>query len=76
MYSTGTFADLGLHPPDTLTFRFFGDDIVWRMVLLSAPEFALPFVSEPSGVSRGLKFSRHFRIEDKPLRDAASTPSR
>ncbi|MRW94325.1 hypothetical protein GJ699_30555 [Duganella sp. FT80W] len=74
MYSTGTFAELALHSPDTLTFRFFGG-ILWCMVLLSEQEFALPFLSDPSGVSRDLKFFRHFRLEDKPLREEASDVS-
>lgn len=65
MYSTGTFADLTLQPPNTLAFRFFGG-IVWRMVLLAEQEFALPIFSDPSGVSRKFKFFRHFRIEGKP----------
>lgn len=65
MYSTGTFAELVLQPPNMLTFRFFGD-IVWRIVLLAEREFAVPFFSDPSGVTRKLKFSRHFRIKGKP----------
>lgn len=66
MYSTGTFADLAVHQPDTLTFRFFGG-IRWRMVLLAEREFALPFFSDPRGVFRNFQFFRHFRIEGKPL---------
>jgi hypothetical protein len=65
MYSTGTFAELTLQPPNALTFRFFGGT-VWRLVLLAEQEFALPFLSDPSGVSREFKFFRHFRIEGKP----------
>ena len=65
MYSTGTFADLNLRPPDTLTFCFIGG-ITWRMVLLAEREFALPFFSDPRGVNRKFKFFRHFRIEGKP----------
>lgn len=65
MYSTGTFAELSLQPPDTLSFRFFGGT-GWRVVLLTEREFALPFVSDPSGVSREFKFSRYFRVEGKP----------
>lgn len=65
MYSTGTFAELSLQPPDALTFRFFGGT-VWRMVLLAEREFCLPVLSDPSGVSRKFKFFRHFRIEGKP----------
>ena len=65
MYSTGTFADLSLQPPNALTFRFFGGT-VWRVVLLAVQEFSLPFHSDPSGVSRKFKFFRHFRIEGTP----------
>jgi hypothetical protein len=65
MYSTGTFAELRLQPPNAMTFRFFGG-IVWRAVLLAEREFALPFFSDPSGVSRKFKFFRYFRIEGKP----------
>jgi len=65
MYSTGTFTGLSLQPPNALTFRFFGGT-VWRMVLLAEREFGLPFLSDPSGVSRKFKFFRHFRIEGKP----------
>lgn len=69
-YSTGTFAELNLQPPNSLTFRFFGGT-VWRMVLLDEQEFSLPFLSDPRGVSRKLKFFRHFRIEGKPQPERA-----
>ena len=65
MYSTGTFAELSLQPPNVLTFRFFGAT-VWRVVLLAEREFGLPFLSDPSGVSRKFQFFKHFRIEGKP----------
>ncbi|MCU6500141.1 hypothetical protein LPN04_20315 [Rugamonas sp. A1-17] len=74
MYSTGTFAELSLQPPNALTFRFFGGT-VWRMVLLTGREFALPFLSDPSGVNRKFKFFRHFRIEGKPQPESASSTS-
>ncbi|HEX8602147.1 MAG TPA: hypothetical protein VF774_05845, partial [Pseudoduganella sp.] len=65
MYSTGTFAGPSLQPPNALTFRFIGGT-TWRMALLAGPEFALPSLSDPFGVSRQFKFSRHFRIEGRP----------
>lgn len=74
-YSTGTFAELNLQPPNALTFRFFGGT-VWRMVLLDEQEFSLPFLSDPCGVSRKLKFFRHFRIEGKPQSEEARGISR
>jgi hypothetical protein len=70
MYSTGTFAELRMQPQDTLTFRFFGG-IVWRLVLLTEPEFAFPLVSDPRGVSRKFKFFRQFRVEGKPRPEGA-----
>ena len=70
MYSTGTFAELKLQPPNVITFRFFGG-IVWRVVLLAEREFALPYFSAPSGVHRQFKFFRHFRVEGKPLPESA-----
>lgn len=76
-YSTGTFAELNLMPPNSLTFRFFGGT-VWRLVLLDNQEFSLPFLSDPGGVSRKFKFFRHFRIEGKPQPEGAceiSNPS-
>jgi hypothetical protein len=65
IYSTGTFAELSLQSPNTLTFRFFGGT-VWRMVLLAEREFVIPIISDPSGVSRKFKFFRYFRIEGEP----------
>ena len=65
MYSTDTFAKLNLQPPDALTFRFIGG-ITWRMELLTEREFALPFLSDPRGVSRKFKFFRRFRVEGEP----------
>ncbi|WP_254504234.1 type II toxin-antitoxin system RelB family antitoxin [Duganella vulcania] len=74
MYSTGIFSDLSLQPPDALTFRFFGG-IVWRVVLLAEREFALPFLSDPRGVSRKFKFFRQFRVEGKPQPEEARSTS-
>ena len=74
MYSTGTFNELSLQPPNALTFRFFGYTI-WRLVLLAQPEFSLPVISDPSGVSRRFKFFRLFRIEGKPQPERAGALS-
>jgi hypothetical protein len=62
VYSTGTFTDLHLQAPNTLTFRLFAGT-VWRAVLLAEREFSIPFLSNPRGVSRTFKFFRRFRIE-------------
>lgn len=66
MYSTGTFSNLNLQPPNALTFRFFGN-MAWRVELLGEREFALPLLSDPSGVTREFKFFRRFKIEGQLL---------
>lgn len=68
-YSTGAFSDLRLLPPNSLSFSFIGG-ITWRLLLLSQREFAVPWLSDPRGVSRPWKFHRSFRLEGKPLPDA------
>lgn len=73
-YSTGTFAELNLLPPNSLTFRFFGGT-VWRLILLVEQEFAFPFLSDPGGVNRKFKFFRHFRLEGNPQPEGASEVS-
>jgi hypothetical protein len=64
-YSTGSFSDLSLLPPDTVTFRFMGDTD-WTVRLLDKDQFRLPLVSEPRGVSRRLGFSRRFVVDGDP----------
>ena len=64
-YSTGSFSDLSLLPPDTVKFRFIGDTD-WTVRLLDKDRFRLPLVSEPRGVSRRLGFSRRFVIDGDP----------
>lgn len=64
-YSTGSFSDLTLLPPDMLRFRFIGDTD-WTVRLLNHQQFRLPWVSEPRGVSRRFRFGRRFVIDGKP----------
>jgi hypothetical protein len=64
-YSTGTFAALELFEPDQVGFRFIGDT-PWRIELLTEPEFKVPLVSDPRGVSRPFNFSRRFRVHGNP----------
>jgi hypothetical protein len=71
-YSTGAFSDLRLLPPNSLSFSFIGD-ITWLLLLLSQREFAVPWLSDPRGVSRPWKFHRSFRLEGKPLPDAPAS---
>ena len=64
-YSTGSFTDLALLPPDTVSFRFIGGT-TWTVRLLQQDQFRLPFVSEPRGVSRRLGFTRRFVVHGDP----------
>jgi hypothetical protein len=64
-YSTGTFAALELLEPDQVSFRFIGDTL-WRVELLTEPEFKVPLLGDPRGVSRPLNFSRRFRVHGNP----------
>lgn len=64
-YTTGSFSDLRLIPPDTVRFRFIGA-ADWTVRLLNKDEFRLPWLSEPRGVSRQLGFSRRFVIDGQP----------
>lgn len=66
MYSTGFFSLQVMSAPNVVQFRFIGD-IEWSVELLREPEFRLPFISEPIGVSRKFGFSRHFKIQGKSI---------
>jgi hypothetical protein len=65
MYSTGFFKLSELSEPNVVRIRFIGD-MDWSVELLREPEFRLPFISEPIGVSRRFGFSRRFKIQGKP----------
>lgn len=69
-YSTGSFSSLHLIEPNTVCFRFIGDT-TWCVELLSRPGFRIPFISEPLGVWRSLRFSRHFIVRGNPRPQAA-----
>jgi hypothetical protein len=65
MYSTGSFSLLESPEPATLRFRFIGDTD-WSVEVLPEPGFRVPLLSEPTGVSRPLGFSRHFVVRGQP----------
>ncbi|WP_332847736.1 hypothetical protein [Massilia sp. S19_KUP03_FR1] len=72
-YSTGVFSDLVLCPPDEVRFRFIGG-ITWTLQLMDRPRFVLPFVSDPTGVSRPFGFVRRFKVIGTPLPDTGMSP--
>lgn len=65
IYSTGSFSLLESDQPDTLRFRFIGGTD-WSVQVLPEPGFRVPLLSEPTGVSRPLGFSRHFIVRGQP----------
>ncbi len=70
MYSTGSFSLLDAAEPDTVRFRFIGGTD-WSVQVLPAPGFRVPLLSEPTGVSRPLGFSRHFVVRGQPQPERA-----
>lgn len=60
-FVTGTFTDLTLVDPDLLRFRFAGD-FTWSVELFDASRWRLPWLSEPSGVSRRYWLRRWFGV--------------
>lgn len=61
IYASGVFSLVDVCPPSIVRFRFLGD-MEWSVELLSEETFALPYVSDPCGVSRPFGFRRRFRI--------------
>ena len=61
IYASGVFSLVDVCPPSIVRFRFLGD-MEWSVELLSEEAFALPYVSDPCGVSRPFGFHRRFRI--------------
>ncbi|MFN7153299.1 MAG: hypothetical protein ACK4OE_06365 [Acidovorax sp.] len=70
IYSTGSFSLLESDQPDTLRFRFIGGTD-WSVQVLPEPGFRVPLLSEPTGVSRPLGFSRHFIVRGQPQPERA-----
>lgn len=64
-YSTGSFKGLQLAPPHQVRFRFIGDT-AWTVEILPRPGYRLPYLGEPTGVSRKFGFSRHFVVSGNP----------
>lgn len=69
MYSTGSFRELRLVPPNILRFNFIGGT-VWTLELLKEKVFTFPFCGGPKGVRRPLSFSRYFKVSGDPAADA------
>jgi hypothetical protein len=60
-FVTGAFTDLTLVDPDLLRFRFAGD-FSWCVELFDAARWRLPWLTEPSCVSRRYRLRRWFGI--------------
>ncbi len=64
-YSTGSFSDLEVTGPKTVSFRFIGDT-TWSVELLPRRVLRIPFVRDAPGVYRRFGFARHFIIRGNP----------
>ena len=61
IYATGAFRNVKIQSHCSIVFDFFSDHS-WRVTVLERPQFRLPFIGEPTGAHRGLRFRRHFVI--------------
>jgi len=66
MYSTGSFSNIKLIPPNSVKFNFIGG-CDWQIDILPTPEFHIPFLSHVRGVKRPFSFFRHFMVLGSPL---------
>ena len=62
-YGTGSFKLLGVTDPDLVKFNFFGEKD-WQIKIFKSKSFHIPYVSEPSGVWRKIKFWRSFGVSE------------
>ncbi|NLA52710.1 MAG: hypothetical protein GX860_11435 [Alcaligenaceae bacterium] len=62
-YGTGSFKLLGITDPDLVQFKFFGDKD-WQIKIFKSKRFYIPYISEPSGVWRKIKFWRSFGVSE------------
>jgi len=62
-YGTGSFKLLRIIDPDLVQFKYFGDKD-WQIKIFKNKRFYIPYISEPSGVWRKVKFRRFFGVSE------------
>jgi len=62
-YGTGSFQLLGTTDSDSVQFKFFIDKY-WKIKILKSNRINIPYISEPSGVWRKIKFCRSFGVSE------------
>jgi hypothetical protein len=60
-YGTGSFTLINILQPNRVKFQFFTRDN-WEITLYPKAQWLIPYLSEPRGVWRKLKFHHHFKI--------------
>ncbi|HLU40707.1 MAG TPA: hypothetical protein VK081_15080 [Planctomycetota bacterium] len=60
-YTTGSFGDLELLPPDRVAFTFAAGDR-WVVRLFDRPRLRLPLFGTPPGARRGWRWRRRFAL--------------
>ncbi|MFT7774174.1 hypothetical protein [Roseateles sp.] len=64
-YSTGTFSDLAVEPPDGVRFRFIGG-VDWRVRLLARRRWRWPPVPDAPGVRHRPGLTQYFVVSGRP----------
>lgn len=62
-YGTGSFKLLRIIDPGLVQFKFFGDKD-WQIKIFKNGRFYIPYITEPSGVWRKIKFWRSFGVSE------------
>jgi len=61
-YATGTLRNLVMLPPDSLSFRFFADQLM-RLTMYDRPRRSPPFAAFGFAVRRPFRWRRWFSLE-------------
>ena len=69
-YATGVFRFLEFAEPGIVTFTFIGLT-KWKLQVFKKKKFHIPFLSDPSGVLRRMRFSGYLRIEGLPVAESS-----
>ncbi|MEZ5627219.1 MAG: hypothetical protein R3E34_06810 [Rhodocyclaceae bacterium] len=65
-YATGSFRSLQLDALGAVSFEFMGGT-TWTVRVWDRPRRHIPFLSDPRGVSRRLRFSSRLQIDGAPV---------
>ncbi|MGF1836789.1 hypothetical protein [Photobacterium sanguinicancri] len=64
-YATGSFRSSVVVADNIISFNFIGNT-VWTLTLFTSERNRIPFISDPTGVTRKLSFYCYFQLDGKP----------